>query len=556
MLKKLLIIALCYCPFALANCPNFSSTQATVELNALSSQIAIWDKTYFEQGVSLIPDEVYDQVYQRYQHWLNCFPDYKINQTTQSIISQNKLIHSAVHTGVKKLHDEKQIKKWLADKTDLWLQPKIDGVAVTLTYEKGRLISAISRGNGTYGENWTDKVKLIESIPKTIKTDLPQVILQGELFWQVKNHIQKQHGSNNYRSKVSGALLEQHPDIKKLQFINFWVWEWANGPQTMQDRLAGLKQMGFSYGIDDTYQVTDFNEITALRSQLFNSPLNYPTDGIIIRQGERPSYQYWQVKEPYWVIAWKYPVNDKVTTIQNIQFTIGRTGKISTILIVEPTQIDGRTIKKVHLGSTSALKKQDIQIGDMVTITLSGQSIPQLKQVVWRVTDRKPILMPKQQHYSHISCFNYSQECQQQFLARLTWLSSKNGLNMHNVSSGTWQKLIQVHRLANLVDWLNLSYAQLLNIDGIGEKQANHFIAQIEIAKTKPIYQWLTALGFVGIKSNTKIDSWDDLQNWTVKEWQQNLSLSAKQAQINYNIIQAIELKHIIETLKQHHIQN
>lgn len=419
-MKKTLLITLLFTHLVWADCPDFSRIQAQRELSSLSGQITIWDKAYFEEGKSLISDELYDQM----------------DEQTRQYIADNKLIHPAVHTGVKKLNDEDEIKKWLENKHDLWLQPKIDGVAVTLIYENGELVTAISRGDGTYGENWTEKIKLIQTIPQKIATKESHVIVQGEIFWQQKNHIQNEQGSNNYRSKVAGALLEKAANPIKLQYLNFWVWEWPNGPQEMALRLQGLKMMGFHYGIDDTKPVTDFAEIKSLRETLFKSPLDYPTDGVIIRIGKRPSYEYWQVKEPYWIIAWKYPLKEQLTTVSNIHFTVGRTGKLSVIVSVKPIDIDGRRISKVYIGSLDEFTKKEINIGDSVTITLSGQSIPQISAIIWRVEERHHYLLPNKSDFTPLTCLNYSAPCHEQFLSRLAWLSGKQGLNLKKY----WQR--------------------------------------------------------------------------------------------------------------------
>jgi len=237
-MQKITLIFLLLTNIVWANCPDFSTYQAEKALLSLESQIAIWDDAYFAKGHSLIPDEVYDQVINRYQQWLICFPRYQQTNFNKKFIMDHKIIHPFAHTGVKKIASLTAIKNWMSGKTDLWLQPKIDGVATTLVYENGILVTAISRGDGSYGENWIDKVKLMPMVPQKITTSAPQIVLQGELFWHVKEHIQKQHGSNNYRSKVAGALMEKLPDQAKLDQIHFWVWEWPMGPLMMKSKFA------------------------------------------------------------------------------------------------------------------------------------------------------------------------------------------------------------------------------------------------------------------------------------------------------------------------------
>ncbi|WP_392562576.1 NAD-dependent DNA ligase LigB [Orbus sturtevantii] len=553
-MQKVALVLLLFINMVSANCPDFSSYQAEKELGSLASQIAVWDEAYFTKGDSLIPDEVYDQMVNRYQQWLLCFPSYQPSRSQLRITDKHKIIHPVAHTGVKKLASAEAVKSWMVNKADLWLQPKIDGVAVTLIYENGILVSAISRGDGSYGENWTDKVKLMPMVPQKIATESRQIVVQGELFWHVKNHIQKQHGSNNYRSKVAGALMAKSINPDKLEQICFWLWEWPAGPLNMEQRLAALKSMGFTDGVDDTQAIRDFNQAQQMREQLFNAPLNYPTDGIIIRQGTRPAGQYWQVKEPYWVIAWKYPIQEQLTVITDIKFTIGRTGKVSTIVYIEPVIIDSRKISRIYLGTINQLMETDIAIGDHVLIMLSGQSIPLLKSVVWRTIERRIPTIPDETKFSTMTCFTYSKACHQQFLVRLIWLSSKNGLNFHHIGQSMWSKLIKEGKVTTLINWLDLELHDLLNISGISEQKAHNIVNQFQLAKQSSFATWLSALGITGLSSNINQYHWQDLIVWRVDDWQTKAKISLPKAKQYQLLINSEQMSELQKTLVSHRV--
>lgn len=558
-MKKLPFLLLLSANFVSANCPDFSVYQAEQALNSLASQLDIWDQRYRQQGYSPIPDEVYDQLSDRYQHWLACFPDVVKPTLTSQRLVEGKIRQPISHTGVKKLQSADDIKRWLSNKNDLWLQPKVDGVAVTLIYEFGVLVSAISRGDGNYGENWIDKVKLIPHIPQTIATSRQQVVLQGELFWRVSGHIQQQQGSNNYRSKVAGALLQKNADLVKLTNIDFWVWEWPNGPLTMAQRLNELQQWGFKYGVEDTQAIVSFEQAELLRQQLFSSPLDYPTDGIIIRQSQRPAGQYWQVKDPYWLIAWKYPVQQQLATVTDISYSVGRTGKISVIVHIEPTMIDGRKVTRIAVGSVAELLKQDIAMGDTISFTLSGQSIPQLTTVVLRQPWRTLPPPPDQANYSPSSCLVYSQTCHPQFLARLVWLSGRQGLNFKGIGQGTWLKLINANKLSSLVSWLNLQADDLLDVPNISQQQANVIISQFQSAKQRPFRQWLAALGLGALDEVINDYYWHDLTFWTVDSWQEKWHFSQKKAGQYHQLVEQLnmtEIPNILITNRIEHFAN
>ena len=477
-------------------CPNWHQSQAQRELMALASQIALWDKAYYQDGISLINDDVYDQVLFRYQHWQTCFSITPSNQhQLMSAINEDLLIHPVPQTGLDKIKHQNQLIEWMNHRQDLWVQPKIDGVAVTLVYEQGELVSAISRGDGTKGQNWTEKVKQIDAIPKQIPTT-QQIILQGELFWLVDSHIQSEQRDNQARARVAGVLMKKSFTTKDAEHIGFWLWDWPNGPDKMSERLTQLNELGFIDGITDTHQVKTIDDVIQWKEHWFHSPQHFASDGVVIRQGHRPEGQRWNAAPPYWAKAWKYPISQKITTVKKVTFHIGRTGKISVIAHLEPIKMDGKTIKKVNLGSFIKWQKWHLNQNDLVQITLIGQGIPYLDKVIWQTEERQPLPVPDPQKYHILSCFRFSKDCEAQFLARLAWLSGKKGLNMVGIGEVTWQKLIAANLVTDLVSWLDLSKEDLMTVNGFGDKRAEQIYQQLQQAKQQPFPQWLYGLGF------------------------------------------------------------
>ncbi len=162
-----LLIALS--PFTTASqCPNWTATQAQTEILSLQQQIAEWDDSYHRLGVSRIPDELYDQSRQKLDTWRRCFA-VPASDDNPLKTAGGSVVHPVAHTGVNKLADDKAVKAWLKGRTGLWIQPKVDGVAVTLVYSKGRLAKAISRGDGIKGQDWTSQAQLIKAIPQQLQ---------------------------------------------------------------------------------------------------------------------------------------------------------------------------------------------------------------------------------------------------------------------------------------------------------------------------------------------------------------------------------------------------
>lgn len=152
-------------------------------------------------------DGVYDQLSARLTQWQRCFG----NETRDVMIPplNGAVMHPVAHTGVRKMADKNALSLWMRERSDLWVQPKVDGVAVTLVYRDGKLNKAISRGNGLKGEDWTQKVRLISAVPQTVSGPLANSTLQGEIFLKRKGHIQQQMGGINARAKVAGLMMRQ-----------------------------------------------------------------------------------------------------------------------------------------------------------------------------------------------------------------------------------------------------------------------------------------------------------------------------------------------------------
>nr|WED67536.1 hypothetical protein PJ912_13040 [Pectobacterium colocasium] len=199
------------CGFAAAAqvCPDWDNTRSSKEIDALRHQLERWDDVYYTEGKSPIEDDVYDQLRDQLNQWLGCFQPQ--NAIPARLPDSGKQPHPVAHTGLKKLSDRGQLVQWIAQREDVWVQPKVDGVAVTLVYQHGKLVSAVSRGNGLQGEDWTEKVRLIPGIPHLLIDAPSSVVLQGELFLKMTDHRQRIQGGVNARSMVAGEMRRHQP---------------------------------------------------------------------------------------------------------------------------------------------------------------------------------------------------------------------------------------------------------------------------------------------------------------------------------------------------------
>jgi DNA ligase (NAD+) len=516
LLTGLLLTLLCL-GTAAGECPAWPPARAEQEITALQKQIDRWDDAYHREGRSLIADELYDQSMARLAEWRQCF---NLSATTDPLrTATGPLVHPVPHTGLEKLPDGRAVEHWLRDRTDVWAQPKVDGVAVTLVYRKGLLSQAISRGDGVQGQDWTASARQIGAIPQRLSAPR-DLVVQGELYWRLTDHVQAINGSLNARGTVAGLMARKTLSAGQAEGIGLFAWEWPHGPTSLPARIAEMKKMGFADTTQYTQPIGTLAEVERWRDHWYRSPLPFASDGIVLRQEQRPPAERWQAKAPYWVVAWKYPFAQTLAEVRKVHFQIGRTGRITPVLELIPVTLDDQQIKRVSVSSLQRWQTLDIRPGDQVAISLAGLTIPRLDGVVLRSTERPQMNVPLAADFHPLSCWQPTPGCEGQFLARLTWLSGKHGLALPHVGRGTWEKLLETGRLNSLLDWMTLDAQELANIDGFGERSAARLANSFDNARQRPFARWLKALGMPPTGRAQLGDSWQELALRDIEQWQ------------------------------------
>lgn len=526
-------IALLLLPFTLdawaASCPDWPAQRAAREISALTAQLAAWDDAYHRQGVSLVADELYDQARAQLEQWRSCFADGATVPADPLAGSAGQLAHPVAHTGLGKLADAAAVQAWMATRDELWVQPKVDGVALTLVYRGGRLQRAISRGDGRRGQDWTATARRLPAIPTQLP-GAPDLILQGELYWRLDAHVQADSGGVGARSTVAGLLARQTLDARQAAGIGLFVWDWPDGPADMRERLERLYDLGFVDSLRFSQRIGDFAAARHWRDHWYRSALPFASDGVVLRQGRRPPAARWQAEPPHWAAAWKYPLRQALAVVQEVDFRIGRSGRITPVLRLQPVRLDDRDIEHVSLGSLRRWQALDIRPGDQVSIRLAGLTIAQLDSLVWRSSQRPAVQAPRAGDYHALSCWRATPACASQFRARLAWLGGSQGLALPGVGPGTWEKLLQAERLDSLLDWLDLSEAQLRATPGLGPRSAASLARSFAVARQRPFADWLRALGLPPTGDAPLAGSWDELARRSAEDWQGEPGIGPRRA--------------------------
>ena len=516
----ILISILCWQSSVWAVCPAWSPARAQEEISRLQQQIKQWDDDYWKEGKSEVEDGVYDQLSARLTQWQRCFG----NETRDVMMPplNGAVMHPVAHTGVRKMADKNALSLWMRERSDLWVQPKVDGVAVTLVYRDGKLNKAISRGNGLKGEDWTQKVRLISAVPQTVSGPLANSTLQGEIFLKRKGHIQQQMGGINARAKVAGLMMRQG-NSDTLNSLAVFVWAWPDGPHLMTDRLKDLATAGFTLTQTYTRAVKNADEVAHVRNEWWKAKLPFVTDGVVVRAAKEPESRHWLPGQAEWLVAWKYQPVAQVAEVKAIQFAVGKSGKISVVASLAPVMLDDKKIQRVNIGSVRRWQEWDIAPGDQILVSLAGQGIPRIDDVVWRGAERtKPT--PPENRFNSLTCYFASDVCQEQFISRLVWLGSKQVLGLDGIGEAGWRALHQTHRFEHIFSWLLLTPEQLQNTPGIAKSKSAQLWHQFNLARQQPFTRWVMAMGIPLTRAALNASderSWSQLLFSTEQFWQQ-----------------------------------
>ncbi len=406
-------------------------------------------------------------------------------------------------------------------------EPKIDGLAVELIYEQGKLLQGSTRGDGSKGEDITAQLKTIASIPHKLQDHAtPRLEVRGEVFMDrealtLLNHERLQDGDPlfaNPRNAAAGSLRQLDPAItarRPLKFLAYGIAAPAQTPCSSQQELLGwMGSLGLPVSelaricpsITDV--ITRFEELAALRHHLA-----YEIDGMVVKVDNFELQQRLgnKARAPRWAIACKFPAIQATTRLVSVAFQVGRTGAVTPVAILEPVEVGGVTVSRATLHNRDEFERKDLRVGDTVLVQRAGDVIPEVVKAIVEKRDgsEQPVAMPihcpvcghallKAAGEAVTRCVN--PHCPAQRLRSLIHFSSKAGLDIEGLGKKSMEQLFNLQLVRDIPDIFTLTHEQLASLEGWGDKSADKVIAAIQAAIHPALGRFLGALGirFVG----------------------------------------------------------
>ncbi len=317
--------------------------------------------------------------------------------------------------------------------------------------------------------------------------------------------------------------MMRQDDSDTLNSLGVFVWAWPDGPQLMTDRLKELATAGFTLTQTYTRAVKNADEVARVRNAWWKAKLPFVTDGVVVRAAKEPESRHWLPGQAEWLVAWKYQPVAQVVEVKAIQFAVGKSGKISVVASLAPVMLDDKKVQRVNIGSVRRWQEWDIAPGDQILVSLAGQGIPRIDDVVWRGAERtKPT--PPENRFNSLTCYFASDVCQEQFISRLVWLGSKQVFGLDGIGEAGWRALHQTHRFEHIFSWFLLTPEQLQNTPGIAKSKSAQLWHQFNLARKQPFTRWVMAMGIPLTRAALNASderSWSQLLLSTEQFWQQ-----------------------------------
>ncbi|MCZ0717470.1 NAD-dependent DNA ligase LigA [Aerococcus kribbianus] len=510
------------------------------QLNHLAHQYYVLDQPS-------VSDAEYDRLYQELLSLEQDYPDYILSESPSQRVGDQvsetfaKVRHSQPMLSLANAFNREDIDRFVANvykelgkQVEFVCELKIDGLSVAINYEKGRYVQAATRGNGEIGENITANVKTIESVPKKLSEPL-DIEVRGEIFMPKSSFLKLNQDREaaglatfaNPRNSAAGTIRQLDPKVTARRQLDVFLYSGVFSEDLGIHSQADL----FAKFPDYQFQVNPLHRTCHSADEIWDyiiemgdnrHDLPYDIDGIVVKVSDFDQQEQLgrTVKAPKWAIAYKFPAEEAKTQLKTIEWTVGRTGVVTPTAVMEPVLLAGSTVQRASLHNMDLIRAKDIRIGDQVIIHKAGDIIPEVVSVDLdaRPDDSQAYPEPSQcpvcgSDLAHLEeevalrCLNLA--CPAQAREKLYHFVSRQAMDITGLGPKIIDQLFDCDMIADPADLYQLSKADLVQLDKIGDKASENILSAIENSKENSLEKLLFALGMrhVGAKAAKQIAS-------------------------------------------------
>lgn len=504
-------------------------------IEELRRQVDYHADRYYNMDDPEIDDFAYDQLFHRLLELEEQYPQYasstsptvRIGGSTQNSFAQ---VEHRVQMGslqdvftVEELRDFDRRVRERVEQPCYVVEPKIDGLSVSLLYEDGVLTVGSTRGNGFVGEDVTENIRTIRSIPLRLSQALPLLEVRGEVYMPIgsfkklleQQELNEEKLAKNPRNAAAGSLRQKNPKITATRGLDIFVFniqQWAGVEITSHSQsLDYLRSLGFPVSPSYT-QYTDMEQVIAAIQQIGEQRGDYSfnIDGAVVKVNDFTQRDHLggTSKYPKWAVAYKYPPEERETVLLDVEVQVGRTGAVTPTAVFEPILLAGTTVGRAVLHNQDFITEKQLSIGDRIVIRKAGDIIPEVVRVVWHDDSRPIYTLPshcpscgaelvRDPEQAAVRCV--SSVCPAQLVRGLIHFCSRNAMDVDGMGQSACKLLVEQGLVTSPADLYTLQVSQLEQLEGFAKKKAENIVAALEKSKQNDLALLLFGLGIRNI---------------------------------------------------------
>jgi DNA ligase (NAD+) len=520
-----------------------TAEQRAAELREELEQL---NKAYYQDDEPLVDDDVYDAKLDELRRIEAEHPELQTpDSPTQKVGAEpverlEKVTHLQPMLSLANARSEEELRAWIdrmrnhlaregiEDAQFTYVaEPKIDGLAISLVYRDGELVTGATRGNGEVGEDVQHNLRQIETIPQRIKDAPPLVEVRGEVYMSLPdfaalNERRAEAGLSTFmnpRNSAAGTIRQLDPKLAKDRPLSFWAYQVGvtEGLRFARHSEALDWLRDHDFPVNPDVSLHDSDQQLVERCQFWEQrrgDLEFEIDGVVVKVDDTELQRRLGVvgRDPRWAIAWKFPPTTKITTLKGIEWNVGKFGDLHPFAVLEPVHVGGVTVSKATLHNEEDLERKDIRVGDEVIVLRAGDVIPQVISPAPHAVDKPDRADPPQPPAHCPSCGTKTVKTEGSVFTRcpnrlcperrwqlLAQWASRGAMDIDGLGEKQIAQLQDAGLVRSPADFYALTVEQLVELDRVGETSATNLVAAIERSRAQPFARVLFAIGIEGV---------------------------------------------------------